>query len=192
MANEEAKVKGLGFRTVLHCVDEILGEGSSKRVCQELSEDFRHAIEYGEIVAGGWYPINWYRELFQVIRRLSGRGVDISFEVGQRSVNRDFGGIYKHLLKLLTGDTLFKGLEITFKNFYDVGRVKFESTGKGEGRAYWEGCTGFDENMWEEILGSAEQLLKLAGYGFVEIRKISGGRNGCDSMTISGKWRKAP
>jgi len=45
-------------------------------------------------------------------------------------------------------------------------------------RVSFEGCRGWDENMWSELAGSCESLLEIAGAKHVRLRMLTGGADG--------------
>jgi hypothetical protein len=69
-----------------------------------------------------------------------------------------------------------------------VGKVSTVEARQGYSHARWSGCTGFDENMWTEIMGSCVQLLEIGGAKHVRARVLSGGLDGMDHMEAAAHW----
>jgi len=57
---------------------------------------------YGQVVASGWYDIEWYKELLQAIVDQSGGRHAIIERIGILANQRDLKGIYRLLGKLLS------------------------------------------------------------------------------------------
>jgi hypothetical protein len=50
-----------------------------------------------------------------------------------------------------------------FSRIYDTRSAAVTEERDGSVRVRWSGCTGFDRNMWVEILGACERLGELTG-----------------------------
>lgn len=185
---EGSRVKGVAFRSVLSSLRTLRGRAVEANVLARLGDDLSNAVKYGGLVVGGWYPIAWYQDLLHVIRASTGEGSELVFEVGQQCSRDDLSGIYRYLVKLLAPETVFSWSQRLFSNYYSMGSVEVVASGKGHTRARWQNCTGFDENMWTEILGSSSEILAIAGARDVDIRRIAGGKNGCDWMEAEARW----
>ena len=68
-----------------------------------------------------------------------------------------------------------KGLELA----RDIGRLAARHDMRG---------VGWDENLWNELVGSCESLLTIAGGQHVRSRMVSGGGNGDQEMITEAHW----
>ena len=86
----------------------------------------------------------------------SERGAPSRFRCGARP-------LYRALFRMLSAQTLVATGLKHFSRIYDTGSVAATEELDGSMRVRWSGCTGFDRNMWVEILGACERLGELAG-----------------------------
>ncbi|WP_437677044.1 hypothetical protein [Sorangium sp. So ce131] len=185
---DEPKVKGLAFRSVYGSLGKLRGERLQKLSLDEMSEPVRDGMRYGSIVSTGWYPIAWYKDLFQAIRRASGEGRELIHQIGRQCTRDDMSGIYKVLAALISPSALFSLGQRVFSTYYSVGRVQVIQSRRGFTHARWSGCYGFDESMWTEVIGSCEQLLELGGASHVRLRIIAGGGDYADGLELTAHW----
>src|SRR5690606_13631448 len=66
----DTQVNGRAFRTSVACFVDVFG--SVSRLLDVCPSDLRDAIHYHKIVAGGWHPIEWYRQLLHALALASG------------------------------------------------------------------------------------------------------------------------
>jgi hypothetical protein len=184
----EPRVKGVAFRSVFGSIAKLRGKDVQQAALAKFGPGLRDGFTYGAIVQGGWYPISWYKELFQCIRSVTGEGKELAFEIGRQCTRDDMSGVYSVLVKLISPQTLFNLAQRLFSNYYSQGTVQVIESRKGYTQARWHDCLEFDENMWTEILGSSRQLLELAGAENVRIRATSGGHDRADHMEATAHW----
>lgn len=153
-----------------------------------MTEELRNGFVYGAIVSGGWYPIDWYKQLFRAIRESSGEGKELVHEIGRQCTRDDMAGIYSMLAKLISPQSLFSLGQRVFSNYYSVGKVEVVESRTGYTLARWTECQGFDENMWTEVLGSCVQLLEIGGAEYVRARILQGGQDDSDQMEAAAHW----
>jgi hypothetical protein len=156
-------VKGVAFRTVM----TVLAKARSQEVVDaslaRMPAEARDALRYGTIITAGWYPVAWYRALWSAICGATGEGEAFVRSLGRASVDHDVNTLYRAVFRLLRPHTLVAmGLK-HFSRIYDTGSVAVTEQPDGSLRVRWNGCTGFDRNMWTEIVGSCERLGELAG-----------------------------
>lgn len=182
------RVKGVAFRSVYGSLGTLRGKPAQQAALAGLSEELRNGFVYGAIVPGGWYPINWYKELLGCIRSSSGEGKELVHEIGRQCTRDDMTGIYSMLAKLISPQSLFSLGQRVFSNYYSQGKVEVVESRKGYSHARWADCHEFDENMWTEILGSCVQLLEIGGAKHVRARILQGGTDGSDVMEAAAHW----
>ncbi|WP_437666343.1 hypothetical protein [Sorangium sp. So ce1182] len=185
---DEPRVKGVAFRSAFVSFGKLRGEPVQKLSLDEMCEPLRDGLRYGSIVSTGWYPIAWYKDLFQAIRRTSGEGKDLIHQIGRQCTRDDMSGIYKVIAALISPTALFSLGQRVFANYYSVGRVQVLQSRRGFTRARWSGCSGFDENMWTEVIGSCEQLLEIGGASHVRQRVIAGGGEHDEHLELTAHW----
>lgn len=185
---EPSRVKGVAFRSVFTSLGKLRGEGAQKAVLATATEDLKNGFVYGAIVSGGWYPVEWYKDLFRGIRSSTGEGKELVHEIGRQCTRDDMSGIYAMIAKLISPQSLFSLSQRVFSNYYSSGSVEVVESRKGYTHARWKECRGFDENMWTEILGSCVQLLEIGGAANVRARIAAGGTDGADTMEAIAHW----
>ena len=182
------RVKGVAFRSVFGSLGKLRGQPAQLATLDVLSEELRNGFVYGAIVPGGWYPIDWYKELFRAIRSSTGEGKELTHEIGRQCTRDDMAGIYSMLAKLISPESLFSLSQRVFSNYYSMGKVEVVESRSGFSQARWTDCHQFDENMWTEILGSCVQLLEIGGAKHVRARILQGGTDGSDTMEAAAHW----
>ncbi len=185
---DEPRIKGVAFRSVYVSLGKLRGESAQRAVLEGASVALREGFSYGAIVPGGWYPIDWYKELLRLIRSMAGEGKELIHEIGMQCTRDDMSGVYSMLAKLISPQSLFSLGQRVFSNYYSVGKVEVLESRRGYSHARWLDCYQFDENMWTEILGSSVQLLELGGARNVRARILRGGQDGADVMEATAHW----
>jgi hypothetical protein len=185
---DDPKVKGVAFRSVYASLGKLRGQSAQQAALAAFGQDLQNGLGYGAIVAGGWYPITWYKELFQAIRKSTAEGKELVHEIGRQCTRDDMTGIYSMLARLISPHSLFSLSQRVFSSYYSVGKVEVVESRKGYSHARWSSCHQFDENMWTEILGSSVQLLEIGGAQNVRARILSGGLDGTDVMEAAAHW----
>jgi hypothetical protein len=186
----ELHVKGLAFKTVLASVQRLRGEDGLNHLMADLPGDLREKLEYGYIVKGGWYPATWYKDLLRAIVSSTGEGRDLIRQVGGECSRQALTGVYRVFTRLLSPQTLFSGAMRLFKSYYDHGQVWVVKARPGAAQAVWRDCHGFDQNMWDEVLGSVTAILELGGATEVRLRIVTGGGDGDSHMEACAYWNQ--
>lgn len=91
------RVKGVAFRSVFGSLATLRGKPTQQAALELMTEELRNGFVYGAIVSGGWYPIDWYKQLFRAIRESSGEGKELVHEIGRQCTRDDMAGIYSML-----------------------------------------------------------------------------------------------
>lgn len=185
----EPKVKGVAFRTIELCFTELHGEKSRDRARTLMPPELGNAYRYGSIMAASWYPIAWYRDAFGAFRGIHGAGLELARDIGRLAARHDMRGVHKQLLaRLISPQALLAMSQRVFNTYYDTGTIETIESRRGYARVRCSGCTGWDENMWSELVGSCESLLEIAGGRHVRSHVLLGGGNGNDEMILEARW----
>ncbi|MCC6215339.1 MAG: hypothetical protein IT376_10750 [Polyangiaceae bacterium] len=186
MTARDPKVKGLAFRSVLRAVVALRGEAAAEAARRAMPPEVAEALQRGTIVATGWYPIAWYREMFSGVVRAT--SAELPRQIGAEAISADLAGVHKALLRLLSPQTVYSLSNRLFGNYYDTGRVTTLENRPGfvHGRA--SGCVGWDRNMWQELVGATERILETAGARHVRIRVLAGGGDADEACEIEARW----
>jgi hypothetical protein len=179
----EVRCKGVMFRSTLNALDRLRGEGAADRALALLSPEVSHALR-GGLVATGWYPVAWLRELHDAAQRACGSGPQLARAIGYEAARADFRGVYRFLASLLAPEKL---IELT-PRIWDGGRTQFTEAREGMSSGRYTECRGFDHNIWESIIGGSIAILEIGGAKNVRIRVVTGGGDGDDAMECEGRW----
>jgi len=181
-----AKVKGLAFRTTARVFEQLRGVERQQQVFALLPPALRDDLMFGRLVAGGWYPIMDYRHLLAAIVQVEGPG--LIKEIGAATIHADLKLVHKVVLRMLNPSTIVSLGPSLFKRYYDTSTLRTEKPSRNNARTRYEGCDGFDRNMWQETLGTTQEMLTLAGAKHVRVRISSGGGDGDSHCVTDIYW----
>ncbi len=68
----ESEIKGQSLRNYPITLRAIRGDDVADRMLELLSPELRSGLEMGTILAGGWYPVAFKRELHQAGAKVTG------------------------------------------------------------------------------------------------------------------------
>ena len=184
----EIEVKGLAFVNVVGAIEEARGDAFKKRMIDAMPDDSRSALRLGSVLANGWYPVRWYRELFAAAVAAS-RKPNLPRELGRISVRRDVKGVHRLLFRIMSVETLQAQGARFFKSYFKPSEVSVERVDRRSARVYFSQCVGFDRNIWQEQLGGVEELLASCGVTSPRVLVLAGGGDQDTSMAIESRWR---
>ncbi len=144
---------------------EILDEeyGVAEPLRAGLSAELRDALDYGQIVRGGWYPMAWLREIHEVGARVTRRGGALARELAAHGAARNFTTVHKAFLTIVSPRAVLKRAPRIFGAYFDGGRFELAHSGPGEATIAIAECQGFDRHVWEAMAGTAEAVLTMGG-----------------------------
>lgn len=180
-------MKGVAFRSVLAVLEELRGAPVVEAVIGQVTPEQAEMLRY-TIVNTGWYPISLYRALWASILRETGEGHAIARTIGAAAIRRDIKGVYRVFFRALSAETAFALSSKLFPSYYDTGSVVVEERRKGHALAVYEGCVGFDRTMYEELAGSGEEIIRLAGAKEARMTIVRGGQDGNPSCEMVLEW----
>ncbi len=182
-AQNEPKVKGVAFRSVLAVAVELHGEAKVEQAMASLAPEDAEALRY-RVVHTGWYPISLYRKLWSALLTTLGGGYETARTIGAGALRRDVTGVYRMLFKVLSPETVLSLSGRFFNNYYDTGTLHIRDQKHGSARAVYEGCVGFDKAMWEELVGSSLEMIRIGGGKNVRATIERGGESATCTMLV--------
>lgn len=186
--NGEVRVKGVSIRSFLAVLEAEHGAEVIQGLEGLLETEFARAIRYGNLSPGAWYPIAWYRSLHRTTHKLLGVGPSFSRKMGYLATKVELSGIYKVFAKLVSPEmTLQLGAKL-FRTYYDRGRFTIPKWSAGQASGHWDECRGFDEAIWEDVVGGIIAFLEAAGAKKVHARIVGGGHDGDATMDLEADW----
>src|SRR5258706_14900955 len=97
----ESEIKGLSLRHYPVALRALRGDDIADRMLGALSPELRDGLERGTILAGGWYPVAWKRELHAAGSKGTGEPGLARF-MGYEMTKRDLSGIYRTFVRIAT------------------------------------------------------------------------------------------
>lgn len=187
-AEKAANAKGINFTTLLLAVDKVYGQGSSERVRGAIGGSAGHALRYGGLVVGGWYPIEWYQELWSGVQAALQVGEDGARQIGAAAAEIGVNRVYRMFSRLASPLMLMRIASGAFGSYYDTGGLEVRLDSANSLIAEWKGCTGFNALLWADLLGGAQYFLTSTGVSDVKITQLGGG--GDENWLLArGTWR---
>jgi hypothetical protein len=155
----------------------------------KLPADLREAIRYRRITGEMWYPLSWYRALHAAAQDATGMGRVLARMLGRETTRADFSGVNRVFLFVLSPQALLAKAPRVYEQYFTTGTVSTPEIRRGQARVRFEGCKGFDRNIWDDMTGSVEVLVELAGGRDVRVEIVSGGDEGDVDTEMTLTWR---
>ncbi len=183
-----ARSKGINFTTVLESIERIYGADASKRVRDETPGELGQALRYGGLVVGGWYPMEWYQDLWQSVAAVLAIDEAAARVIGHGSAEIGVHKVYRMFSRLASPAMLLKVAASAFNGYYDTGKLHVRAEGRTCLVAEWSGCTGFNSLIWHDTLGGAGYFVESTGVTGVKLTLVGGGGDQ-DWMSAEARWR---
>lgn len=184
----ESEVKGLAFLNVLGAIVEVLGASARDEVIRAMPVDGREALTLGSLIASGWYPVRWYRDLLGAAVAVS-KDASLPRELGKVSVRRDVTGVRRLLFRVVSVEILTSQAARFFKAYFRPGDVSVVRVDAHTARVAFHHCYGFNEHVWQEQAGGVDGLLEASHVEAPRVRVLAGGNDGDAHMTLESRWR---
>ena len=178
---EEIRLKGSVLWGVIAALEPVVEPAARERIITDLRGDFGEGVHTKSIIATGWYPIAWHREILGAIVRHEGQA---SLRAAVRKSTRDnVSTIHRLLVRVISRDALLKQGDRVFSSFFEAQTTSTRESAKLS-RVEWSGCRGFDANVWRAQAETVQELLEMAGAKIKRTRVVSGGADADDSMIL--------
>jgi hypothetical protein len=185
----ELRCKGVSLKSFLATLERLHGRAAVERTTALLSSEPRDAFAYGKVVASGWYPIGWLKELHAAAQRATDRDEELARIIGYEGTRADFRGVYKFVASMISPETLLKQAPRVWKTYWDGGELAIDEASAGRAIARCKRCFGFDRNLWLNVIGGMQSSLELAGALDVVIEMQSGGGADDSAAELLATWR---
>ncbi len=181
MLRNEINVKGSVLWGVINALERGVGPECRDIVLKDLTGDLSEGVQTRSIIATGWYPIAWHRELLGAVMRHGG-------PVGLRdtvklSTRENVSTIHRILVRMISPETLLKQGTRLFSSFFEAQALTTQDK-PGHSKIEWVGCRGFDKNVWLAQTQSVEELVAMAGAKVKRRTVLSGGTDLDDTMVL--------
>lgn len=184
----EIHAKGINFRTFFSVLRRLRGEDVVTRTLRQLPDPIRDAIQPDRIRPSEWQPISWYRELHLAACVTTGEGPSLSRLIGYEAVKEDLTGPLRALAFVLSPQAVIRRGPRIFRTYYRPGEMYVLEARPGTIRAQWSGCSGFNLNLWQDMIGGCEGVLRVCGAQRVDIRVISGAGDSDSRAEVLALW----
>ena len=185
---EVPKIKGVALRNFRDVLVKVCEAQVIERIEAAYPPDVRDAFDHGRVVASGWYLLEWYKAMHAAAREVTHAGPSLARKIGRESTKRDLTGIYRIFLQMVSPQLMISISTRVFGLYYTLGAMKVIEKRDGFARVSVVDCEGFDENIWQDVLGGSELGLELAGAKNVRMRIESGGQTGDTSTVLVAHW----
>ncbi len=178
---DEIKLKGSVLWGVLQALESVAGWDRREDIVKKLTGDFGEGIRTRSIIATGWYPIAWHRELLGAIVEQGGEAA--LRDTVRVATRENVSTIHRLLVRVFSRETLLKQGARVFSSFFEAKAI---ATRESElvSRVEWSGCRGFDKNIWTAQAQTVEELVTMAGAKVKVARVLSGGTERDDRMLL--------
>jgi hypothetical protein len=173
---------------LLMAIDNIYGASAAEKVRAATNGDAGKALRYGGLVVGGWYPIEWYRALWDAVDSTLHVDETQAREIGSTAAALSVNRVYRMFSRLTSPNMLLRIAATAYKSYFDSGELRVRTDGTHSLIAEWRGCTGFNSLLWYDSLGGATYFLSSTGVADVKVTLISGGGDQ-DWAVARGSWR---
>ena len=184
----ERRCKGVMLRNRLELIGQLHGGAALQATLDNLPEEVGSALRYRSIVATGWYPIAWLRELHAAAVTATRLGPELARQLGHEGAVKNFTTIHRLLLSASSPAAVIARAPRVLRTYFDGGEIELLESTDGMNASRWTKCDGFDRNIWESMLGGCEAALSLSGAKDVRVRLRSGGGASSEAEVVAF-WR---
>ena len=183
-ALQEVRVKGSTLLGVLTGVREVCGARTGPMV-GALRGELGESVRTKSLVAAGWYPIAWHRELVAMVVANGGQ-VELR-EVIRTSTRHSMSSIHRLIVKVFSPDTLLRQSSRLFSSFFEA-ELLTHVQGPRQVRVEWRECYGFDRNVWQAQVITVDELVAMTGSKVKSRTVTAGGSDGDSAMSLDLHW----
>jgi hypothetical protein len=181
------EMKGLSLRNYPAVLADLRGDDVAARMYVGLSVGLRDALETGKILANCWYPVEWKCEMHRAGREASGDPL-LARKMGHEMTKRDVHGIYRAFMRVMSPAAILIASSRIFSTYLRPGTMQLVERNETAARVQFDGCIGFDGNMWQDVIGGCQATLEATGARLVRMRTESGGRDGDVGCVVRAWW----
>jgi hypothetical protein len=186
---DDNRCKGICFLSFAAVVRERYGESRWQEIITHLPAEFGEPLRLGGITCAGWYAVAWYRFLHAAAQEVLGGGRGLAREIGRVATRNDLGtGVYKIFTRVASPSFIVSGAARLFGKYYERGTMSIVESTDVLARAVWQGCIGFDQNLWEDVIGGCVGALEAAGAKNALVEVVSGAGDTDDNAVAIVRW----
>jgi hypothetical protein len=180
--------KGSNFVGILRAIEARFGADATREMLTLLPRELATALRENQVLAVGWYPVEWYAQMHAAIDAAFGGGLGVARSLGHDATLADFSGLHRLIGSMLTAQTIFAQSHRLMGLYWKGGTIERLELTTGYVRLRFDGWQGFTMFLWEDIMGSLEALLELCRARYVRSRALDAPSASCDSIVIEARW----
>lgn len=184
------RIKGTAFKGILRSLTQLRGAQDAQRCMDACPDHLRHALSYGQLVSGGWYPSAWYAQLHQAIAATLGTGEEFAGELSARATHEDLHTIYRLASALFSPQTLLRQSMRLMRMYFDGGHVEVTALAAGTAQVRFSGFEAYNRLCWADITAGLLECLRCAGAVAPVARVVRGGGDGQPDLDLSLAWNE--
>lgn len=184
----EPKTKGQNLLGMVRRFEIVHGAEATARLHSHLDKVVEEAFAKRQVLAGGWYSLEWYAALHRAILAATGGGPEVIAHLAREQTKDDLSGVYKIFLVVLSPQFVIKKGNAILGAYYNMGRLHVDEERKGFARGRFTEFTGFGRPQWADMMGSAEGVLQAAGAKNLKTTCLEGGGDGQSHCTLEFRW----
>jgi len=157
----ECEAKGSNFTALIDAMVALYGRRAPIAIGRELKGPVAELLRTDLINEGMWYPVSMYRELHRAAEAVAGESV--ARELGRIATKVLLSRSYRVFARIIGPQTSWRHSAKFFRSFYRPGDVEVLDARRGRVRARLTGCVGFDERVWDDVIGSMCGVIEVSG-----------------------------
>ena len=165
-----ASAKGSNFVGLLRAIEKRHRAAAVQPVLEAVEGDAGSALRQGQVLSMGWYPVAWYADLHAAVDRTFGGGANGARSLGYEATSSDFGSVHRLVASMpgqrqpdLSIETIFGQTHRLMGLYWKGGSIERMELRTGFARLRFGNWHGFTRLVWEDLMGSIEAVLNLAG-----------------------------
>lgn len=155
------KAKGVNFRGMTTALTRRGGQALVDRVLARVPGEVGEALRLGAVVAGGWYPGDWYDALLRAIEDEHPAEKNIVRNLTREAVTDDFSTIFKVISLVVSPEAALRNAAKILARYWDGGLITVVETREGYTHFVFEEFHGFTRRMWADFQGGLEAIIDL-------------------------------
>lgn len=189
MEQDEPTINGIMLRNRMRNLSMLEGRQAHDEVAEALPKELGEGLRYGRIIAGGWYPIAWLRDLHRTMEEVLGLGETFARKLGYYGSKQNFRGVHRGYAAGITPGAMMAQTAKLYRVYYRCGEMSVHMPHPRVVVGTWTNCRGFDSNLWGATLGSSEALLEMCGIRNLKVDLTAGG-GPKDHAEITASWEE--
>lgn len=170
---------------MLAALTKLEGKGVYEQTVMELPAPLADAWTSGAIVAGGWYPVEWYAALYAAASKAAGK--PMGRLLGRESARADLSGVYRFFTFILSPESLVARTPKFFAMVFKGAEAEAVDVRRGYVCIEFRKCDGFTAQIWDDVLAGTEMVVELAGGTDIRSKILAGGGRS-PSMKVEVEW----